>query len=241
MDSALVLCLLLCAWALSKRREGWAVLAWTGAILTKLVPLALGPLLLRQLKRPGWLLITPALVAAAYLPFLREPGVTLFGGLGTYAEYWIFNHGLYGGVEAAAALVDPEAAPKLGRAIAGGIIFLGAAWVAWRSPPERPQAFTAGAALTMGWLLAWLPTVDPWYLLWLAPWVALHPSLTGILFTLLPMLSYTYYLGEVDRPWVRGLEYGLLFAIAAAEAWRHREALATWLGRTGNQGSLKSN
>jgi hypothetical protein len=63
-------------------------------------------------------------------------------------------------------------------------------------------------------------TVNPWYLLWLLPFLALRPSLPGLVALAAVTLSYVTglnlgdpALGNFEHPvWLRPLEYGLVAA-----------------------------
>ena len=80
----------------------------------------------------------------------------------------------------------------------------------------------------MFFLLA--PVVNPWYLLWLLPFVALRPTAAGV--TALAVVSLSYAcglnlgidsLGAYGHPgWVRPVEIG---AVAAALLWDWRRRL----------------
>jgi hypothetical protein len=64
--------------------------------------------------------------------------------------------------------------------------------------------------------------VNPWYLLWLAPWVAIRPTAPGIVALMVVSLSYLHggaihapELAPYEHPkWLRPLEYGLILAAA---------------------------
>ena len=97
-------------------------------------------------------------VAALYVPFVRE-GVLPLGSLGAYLAEWRFNGPLF------AALV-PHVSPTM---LAGLGVLAGLAIAAWARTrfPDDPAAWAwpVATALTLA------PSVYPWYLLWLTPFL----------------------------------------------------------------------
>ena len=83
-----------------------------------------------------------------------------------------------------------------------------------------------------GTLLLCSATVNPWYLLWLAPFVAWRPTPAGLAALALVSLSYLTGLNlgwptldNFAHPWwVRPLEYGGIGIAAVAGWWRARTA-----------------
>lgn len=90
------------------------------------------------------------------------------------------------------------------------------------APPIPPGAEVYGAFFLFS------ATVNPWYLLWLAPFVALRPWSAGIAAMALVSLSYITGLNlgqsnldNFEHPdWVRGVEYGGIALAGAVEVWR---------------------
>ena len=79
------------------------------------------------------------------------------------------------------------------------------------------------ADLVLGVFFCWSPIVNPWYLILMAPFVALRPSAWGIAATISVLISYATGLnlgrsdmGPFDHPgWVRPLEIApVLFGLA---------------------------
>ena len=225
MDPWMMLWLIAAFYLFAIGRHRSAVFAWSISILCKLVPLALAPIIWKALPQKRWILVAPVMVGLAYLPFV-DPDAQLFGGLSTYGRYWVFNPGLFDLIQMAVNPItelfaeDPsQLAAQVSRGIAGAGVGAIALWTALRmSPNPTANTLTWGALIILGSLLLLAPTVDPWYLIWIAPLVALHPTLPGILFTLLPLLSYGYYLHDQDPLVLRLIEYAILYG-----------ALALWL------------
>ncbi len=196
------------------RRRGPAAGATAAlAAATKATALLLAPLVLRRAGRAGWA-AGAALLAALYGPFLLQGGQAEFAGLRAMGAEWEFNSGVFGLVQ---ALAGTPAARAVG---AAGTL---AAW-AWMC--HRAFHGTA-AALTVPWVVAgWLvfsPVVNPWYALWLLPWVALRWTPLGLAALGAVTLAHVTHGnlglagGVHEHPaWVRPLEYG---GIAAAALW----------------------
>jgi hypothetical protein len=154
--------------------------AWLGGALlglgaaVKFAPLAAWPALWRRhgSKPAAIALLVPALL---YLPYAAA-GPRLFEALGTYAERWEFNPGLF------QLLVQSVGAGTAPRWLAGGVVLSIAVWAAWkRWSVDRTLFWTIGAALLLS------PTLHPWYVLWILPFACLLESgpwitLTGTVF-----------------------------------------------------------
>ena len=89
--------------------------------------------------------------------------------------------------------------------------------LAWRKvDPIRGTFLVLAGALLLS------PTVHPWYLLWVVPFLALRPNRAWILLTGLVPLSYLdpgpLLNGAAAQPWVRWVEYLPFFALLIADA-----------------------
>ncbi len=196
--------------ALELARPAGAALAVSAAFLTKLVPglLAL-PWARRFRPAHAWLLL--ALTAVAILPY-ASAGRGLLRTLIGYAEHWRFNETLF-------SLLPPAFAPALALL---ALLGLGAA-LSWRDvEPAR-----ASLVMTAAWLLL-MPSVLPWYALWLLPLVCLVEAPGALLFTGTVGLAYLAYPGWIaGGPWqvgweVRAAEYGLPLAFQLRHSLRRR-------------------
>ena len=245
LEPAGVLLVLGAAAAIIQRRDLRSTLALTLAALVKIFPLALFAPFLRSIRARA-LLLPPIVAAAFYWPF-RGAGLRLFEGVSTYARRWSANDSLFAIVQAATAWIDPTPALKLAiawtRARIPGSGLLDRLYP-FLYPPDLARALCAlaaaaaafvllrrerdplrGACLLTGALLLLSPTLHPWYLLWILPWLALFPSGAWILLTGLVALAYLN-LGATGRdaephPWVRLPEY-LPFYLLLAREWTVR-------------------
>jgi hypothetical protein len=203
-------------------------------------------------KRSRWLplLALPAALALVYAPY-ASAGAGVLGSLLAYAERWRFNDSIFAlllrGVErldltehARSALLwagwlDPAARWEssvalrlteplsLAKWIGAGLFIAFAVRIlrrAW-TDPLREILGLLGAAL----LLA--PVLHPWYLLWIAPFMAVLPRVSwlwltyAILVTSYPMMATRTSQAE-PLGWLVFFEYVPFFVILAVESARRR-------------------
>ncbi|MDX1984955.1 MAG: glycosyltransferase 87 family protein [Bryobacteraceae bacterium] len=128
-----------------------------------------------------------------------------FGGLGTLAGDWEFNSSVF-------AMVSWLAGGLAAR-IACAILFC--LFYVWLLLRER-EGLDIRGEWAYGGLFALSPVVNPWYLLWILPFVAGRPVGWALAALIAPALSYVCglhlgdtTLGPYDHPpWLRWLEYG---------------------------------
>jgi hypothetical protein len=211
---------------------GLALLA--GAILVKLLPVCALPFVARGrggLLRAGLVL---ALVALGFLPLaLLEHRFTGLGrGLAEYAFRWEWQSLAYRGVEPVLAsfldadegLLDPR---RVGRVVVGLV------WIAWgvRAWRKGYGPIRGSGSLVGAWLVL-TPTLHPWYVTWIAPFVVLRPSMawTWLLATVsigyLPLLVWREGASSaiVEPAWLWPLVALPFFALAVYEA-RYERAI----------------
>ena len=198
--------------ALHARRTLVASLALAAAFSVKFLPVVLAPLLWRRVRlRDG--LAAVAAVGLLYLPFVSGTVPVPIGSLPQFAAQWRFNGPLFAWIEAA---VGAPAAFVL--AVGAGLAV--AAVARARLPAAAPEAWAWPLAAT----LLLLPTVYPWYLVWMIPFLAAPRAWPLIVWTLAAPLTYIVWAsraagaGWVLPGWVEPIEYGLLIAALGA-AW----------------------
>ncbi len=152
--------------------------ALAAAILAKWMPLVMLPWTARERRSSLHAPAVLALCAAVMAPFLLLDGGDrgFLAGLGEYALRWEGGSLVHRFVEGAFALglerdlsfTDPR---RLARLVAAAL------WVLWAWRTWRRERDAARAALDLfgAWLLL-TPTLHPWYVLWIVPWLALRPS-----------------------------------------------------------------
>ena len=203
-----VLLLMVSAAALGRR---WRMIAAVGfglAVAVKFLPIVLTPFYWRRLRIRDALVAT-LVVAMLYVPFLRYRHIPI-GSLGVYVHRFRFNDPIFDTIERIA--IPPLAA---GFAV---LVGLGtAAWLQRKQKASWPNAWVWPMAAS----LACAPTIYPWYLLWLLPFLNSTSTLPLTVWTVSIFPTYiVWHLrslgGEWHVPhWVLLLEYGSV-AIATA-------------------------
>lgn len=205
---------------LTRERVAPAAICLALAVGTKAIALVLLPLFVWRagVRRAAWLLAAfTATLFALYLPFVVAASATDLPMLLSFTQSWEFNSTLYAVVAAAGGV--PAA-----RLFAGITLVTVLALVVAhdrRSTGRGESPTVPRADWLIGALFLVAPIVNPWYLLWLLPFVALHPSRWGLMALCAVSLSYVHGLFVGGLPayhhpvWVRPAEVGLV-ALAAA-------------------------
>ncbi len=226
--------LMLALFALGSGRRSAAVWALAGAFLVKFVPVLALAAFWRRMGS-GWLEVRqrrsllwfPALVAAGYLPFAGA-GPQLPAGLLTYAHDWRFNEAIFAVLYGVLQKLGPgpdDASLMLAKWICAGVLLLVALWSGMRCADVYRALF-----MVLGVWLLLMPTLHPWYLMWILPFLPLFPRPAWILFSGLVFLAYEVLIGYSrdgtwqEQTWVRWAQYGpfyfLLVLYPAYQRWR---------------------
>lgn len=206
-----LLCVAAAALALSGRQV-WAGVSMGASVAARLTVGVVAPVIL-GVRPPSWLALGLATVTC-YFPFIARASAER-AGLGAFAAEWEFNSFLYGAVSSAAGRTAAAIASIL--VLAGFFAFAALRKKSWLRPDIVFAVFFLAA-----------PVVNPWYLVVIVPFVALHPTGWGIGATLAVLISYATGLnmaradlGFYDHPWwVRPLELALVGGFAwAGRSW----------------------
>lgn len=230
-DALLLLLLLLSVRLLLVERLAAGTLVFGGAVLAKIVPVALGPLWLVWAWRRGRLaafaggtLASLALAGLCYLQFFRDPEALRFlerqaGVLGA-SPVWLAN----------ACGLDLGVAIGLGRAAVVAAAVAATIWL-WRRP--TPDVLLRSSALVLAVAAASLGVFGPWYHLWWAPLALLAGDgflrRFAIAATALSPLGYLVWVGlrRLDAPHQAVmLGLGLLLPLVVALVAGRRSAVA---------------
>jgi hypothetical protein len=193
--------------AIIHKKDTLSICFLTLGVALKLWPLALAPLFLIRLSwRRLW--IPPLLLLALAWPY-RDLGPDAFRGLLSYTVAWQSNDSFF-----ALLLVltgKLEYAKGLAAGLYGGALFL----LLRRRTPLIRACF-----LATGLLLILSPTVHPWYLIWIVPYLCFHPHPAWLLLTVTAILSYhAPMLSIPGEPWqevflFKALEYAPCLVVA---------------------------
>lgn len=191
------------------------------AVGTKLIAVLLVPFLLCRAGRKNWALFGLSLLVV-YLPFWSQGSVGALHGTAAFLQGWEFNSS---GYALLVAVFGGFTAKILGTVLFGAFYLS----YLWRYRSNAHAAIPRGDWL-YGVFFALSPVVNPWYLLWLLPFIALFPSCWGI--TALSAISLSYAhglsLGDASLPpyghpaWARPVEFGVIALAGLYDVWRSR-------------------
>lgn len=202
-ELSLAICLFLCAYlAVLRDRQILGAVAGGLALGTQFLIL---PALLHIYNplRKQWLPIIAIVFALLYVPFLSA-GLHLLDGLTYYGAMWRFNDSLFGLLvrwfddmkylpfDNGAWLIYRR--PKL---IVGLILAAMGLWFIFR----KKDWLRAGYLMT-GTMLVLAPTVHPWYVTLILPFLCFHRNLGWLAFTALVTISYAALITQrLDGVW----------------------------------------
>lgn len=222
-DVLAVVFLMAALWAIERRGDSLSIFYLTLSGMAKLVGMLLTPLFLRSIRLRA-LLVMPVVTVLLAWPYAGA-GSLAFRGLTQYGLRWRGNdsvfHILYyltGSLDTSKILVGAFLVTLV-------LVLLGL-----ESSPVRSSYLTVSAILLL------TATVHPWYLLWVAPFLAIYASPAWLYLSLSVALAYhSAYLATPGQPWedvtwVKLLEYVPFFLFALASGWRERRA---WRGLLG--------
>jgi len=205
-DVAAVFFLVAALWAFERGRAPGSIALVTASGLAKLAGFALLPLFARFVRlRTFW--AVPVATAIAVLPY-ASAGELAFRGLREYALRWRGNDSLFHVLFLLTGSLS--SAKNVVAAILAALVL----WLLWRKTPPVRSFF-----LTLGAILLLTPTVHPWYLLWVAPFLAVFPHPAWLFLQASVALSYhAFYLSAAGEPWqellwIKLLEYGPFFLL----------------------------
>lgn len=190
IDIVGVLLLLVSADALVRRWRAVAAMAFGMAVAVKFLPIVLLPLYWKRVRIRDAALAA-AMVALLYVPFLNHGRIPI-GSLGTYLQNFRFNDPVF-------ATLQRIVSPQLVGGLAVLLGFLTATWLRRSSPEWSPDVF----AWPMAASLLCAPTIYPWYLLWLLPFLRSASTLPILIWTVSIIPAYVvWHLHTLGRPWV---------------------------------------
>jgi alpha-1,6-mannosyltransferase len=190
--------------ALERRWRALAAVAFGLAVSVKLLPIVLLPVYWKRVRMRDAVLAA-AVLALLYVPFLDtflEQGRIPIGSLVTYVQTWRFNDPVFAALE--------QLAPQIAAGLPVVIGFLTATWLRSTWPERSSDLF----AWPMAASLLCAPTVYPWYLLSLLPFLRSASTLPIIIWTVSIIPTYVvWHLRTLGRPWlvpgwIMLLEYG---------------------------------
>jgi len=224
VDVLAVLLLVLTACAIIQERSALSTTLLGLAALVKLIPALLLPLLARWTRPLAWVLFG-AWIAAGFVPFAGA-GPGLVFGLREYALRWRFNDAAFSVLHRgllAVGLTEPTAL-FCGKIVVG-VVLVGAVSFA----ALRKLTFVRGAYLVLGIYLLLSPTLQPWYLTWMVPFLCVYPNRAWVMLTGLVLVSYAILIGAgadsqhwSEPAWTKPVQFVPFYALLIWDAWRAR-------------------
>ena len=244
VDTLGVFFLVAAIYARTRSQFLWVPVYLALAIATKFLAVLLLPFLLLRVRMREWALLVPVL-GILYLPLAVARGPGEGSGFAHFLAEWEFNST---GFALLANFGGPVFAKIVGAACVGAVCIA----LLVREHQGRTGSCSPPPTIPRGDLLLicfflFAPVVNPWYLLWLLPFVCVYPSAWGIAALAAVSLCYAHGLFLVDSAvaayhhpaWVRPAELGLIAVCTAlwrgwsSESVRHyrpgRGQIARWL------------
>lgn len=221
--------LLLAVALLLRKKRNLAYVSLAVAVLGKLYPLLVLPsFLFRTKKTDGWsaafiaLGISTAVIVAGYAPFWRA-GWGLWQGTVAFAEQWQTN-----------SLLFPLLSIGIGQRWITTLVIVVALvvlifWIILRFVLNEAQPFLWSLLIVLGALFLCSPVGDPWYFVWIVPFLCIFPLRSGIVLSgLLGLYYLSFYFMYQKTPetfwWVIWLEYLPCYGLLLWE-WRSVRSL----------------
>ena len=217
-----VLSIVAALWARQAGRPILLALFCAAAVAARIHAVLLVPFLLWPWRGRTVIAFIAALTLL-YLPFWLQGSAADLAGLKTFLDEWEFNSSIFGLVKAGAGWQAAKLLCGAAFLITFAALFTNFArhQQTWNSA-EWVERLATRFQFVLGAFFLLSAVVNPWYLLWLAPWVAIRPSTPGIIALMVVSLSYIHG-GAINAPelapyehpkWLRPLEYGLILAAA---------------------------
>ncbi len=240
MDALAITLLMLATYLLLLGRKLSGVVALGAAVLGKLVPLLAVPVFWRHMASgtgtlcSTWL-VPKGRVAMLGLPFILIGGYAIYAGAGAshifdgltvYLTKWRFNDGIY--TILYELLRQPELAwddVALERARVVCSVALVAIAIITLIRVQDPLKIVF---ILMAARLLLSPTVHPWYLLWVLPFLPFFPSMAWIYLSGASLLAYNVLDGShttgvwQEDAWVKWVEYVPFVVLTAVSRVRER-------------------
>ncbi len=217
IDSLALLFVLLSFLSLQRGNKFTSAAALALGALTKIYPLLFAPVLFKAWGKKGTALFV-GLMGVIYLPYIGA-GRELFSGLSIYTDRWFFNGSIFPAIvnvlRTTGLTSNQPDAMEVARDVLALVfaVVLGCLIYCSRKNFNKPRELFKYAFILTGLFLLITSTVQPWYIIWVIPFLCVFISPSWILLTGSVFLSYHIYIlfdtlnlwDEVH--WIRLVEY----------------------------------
>ena len=226
-DSVAIFFVLFSFLALQKGNKVGSAAALALGALTKVFPLMLAPVMFKAWGKKG-IAVFLVMMAIFYLPYIGA-GQAIFTGISEYTDRWLFNGSVFAAiVNILESTVIVSTRPEAMMVAKLVVAFLFAPVLAFliylsRKNWDRPLELFKYAFVIIGLFLLLTSTVQPWYIIWVMPFLCVFLMPSWILLSGTAILSYIIYIrfdtkGIWDEAlWVRLVEYLPFYALLGIE------------------------
>ena len=188
--------------AIHKQRP-WKPMVFLGiAVTTKVFAIIIAPF---WLKKGQWLkqgLLLGSVIALMYAPFIIQGSDAGWYSLRAMAKEWEFNSALI--FITSQMNISGDLARSLGLYIFAGLYLI--LLISFWKKRSQNQTSTPPIDLIFGFFFILSPVINPWYLIWMFPFVVIRPRLWSITAMLVVSLSYTTGLNLSDSGGLRNFQ-----------------------------------
>jgi alpha-1,6-mannosyltransferase len=218
-DSILLMMLCATVYFVIRGMKSMTAIAFGFAILAKISPVFLMPLIVR---RVGWWrsCLIGVVVFLGYLPFL-DAGENLFAGFLKFAREWQFNPGIYAFVRYLGELFVTDAT-YFARIVCLILITSITFWLVYRDDLSE-KTFVKSSAIILGSLIIFSPTVMPWYLSWVLPFAVLARQNVWIYLSALVLVAFHIIIDQSEYAFALWIEHGSFFALVIGTVFLNRQ------------------
>lgn len=162
---------------IEKQKVFPAILLYSGAVLSKVYPLIMIPTFLKGHSIKSWRVLIISLVAIS-LPYLTA-GEKVFEGLRVYSEKWRFYGSLF-------PALSTQISSEDGAIVILSLLLFGLIVICWFGHYCRLRQIY----WLTGAIILFTPTLYPWYLIWIIPYLCFFHNPAWLLLSGLSMVSY---------------------------------------------------
>ncbi|MBW1698406.1 MAG: hypothetical protein JRK26_16575 [Deltaproteobacteria bacterium] len=205
-----------CVYFWQKRNLWKSSLMLIASFLSKLFPLMLFPLLLRNKNKWPYLMLL-ALTIVFYLPF-HGAGLEVFSGLGIYSSTWQANDSVFYVIH---LLIKNQVMAR----IVVGVLFL----MIYAYIYLKGGEFTGASLAVLGGFMILSPTLHPWYVLWIIPLLVLLPDKAWLWLTMGVAIYYYILIDYFEQGlwqehlWIKGVIFIPFFILLADSCFKEKK------------------